>query len=648
MQEELVKSFMAMSQIMESDWHWLHRKMAFIATDAALVALSLYLAFWARFDGSIPLHYIAMLYLLLPFALAIKLLVFQVFHIYRFSWSYMGFEELFNIAIACVFGSLSLTALLFILHSLPAVSGFPRSVIAIDFAFTFLGMAGIRLSKRSARYLYSIRNGCIHGQRAVVIGAGEAGEQLVRSLKQEERSTYWPVCILDDDSSKHRVFIHGVPVLGSRDHLPEFIKTQELNAVLIAMPSAPSHVIRETVELARMGGVKDIKIVPSLSELYNGEYRVSDIREVRPEDVLAREPVSIDLESVERFLKDKDVLVTGAAGSIGSELCRQVLRFTPAKLLALDFDETGLFNLEKDLVRLFPKKKVQIIVGDIRDKARIHSIFQKERPKVVFHAAAYKHVPMMENHPAEAVKTNVFGTRIIIEEACQAEAEAFVLISTDKAINPSSVMGMTKRMAEIISLSLGIGASTRCIAVRFGNVLGSRGSVIPTFMEQIRRGGPVTVTHPEMERYFMTISEAVLLVLQAGAIGKGGEVFVLDMGTQVKILDIAKELIRFHNLEPDKDIPIIFTGVRPGEKLREELLTAEEGVATTTHRQIYIANMNNRLPGEVLQMRLKELKDLIGQEADGRKIKETLVEIIQGSETPIAEGLSHIGLLKQK
>jgi FlaA1/EpsC-like NDP-sugar epimerase len=578
-----------------------------------------------------------MLSLILPFALVIKLLVFQVFHIYRFSLSYIGFEELINTATACVIASISLASMLFIFQTYPALNGFPRSIIAIDFAFTVLGISAIRSIKRSTRYLRTRRNAHPHGQRTFIVGAGDAGELLVRSLIHEENATYWPVGFLDDELRKQGTAIHGVPILGPRSLLPGLIKSQGVNTILIAMPSAPSLVIKETVNIARKGGATDIKILPFLSELYTGEFRISDIREVRPEDVMPRETVSIDLGSVENFLNGKKVLVTGASGSIGSELCRQVLRFTPAKILALDFDETGLFNLENELTRLFPKKKVQIIVGDIRDKPKMHLIFQRERPQVVFHAAAYKHVPMMETYPEEAAKTNVFGTQILIEEAQKAEAEAFVLISTDKAVNPVSVMGMTKRVAEIISLAVGIGATTRCIVVRFGNVLGSRGSVIPTFMEQIGRGGPVTVTHPDMERYFMTIPEAVLLVLQAGTMGKGGEVFILDMGKQVKILDIAKELIRFHGLEPDKDIPIVFTGVRPGEKLFEELHTADEGIETTTHRQIYIAKMNNRLPWELLQRKLVVLKDLIGQDIDEHRIKETLMEVIHDSETTTAE-----------
>lgn len=287
------------------------------------------------------------------------------------------------------------------------------------------------------------------------------------------------------------------------------------------------------------------------------------------------------------------MLITGAAGSIGSELCRQALRFGSAQLFALDIDETGLFNLEQELRRRFPGDKAQILVGDVRDRERIAAIFQQYRPQVVFHAAAYKHVPIMEAFPEEAVKTNVFGTQITIEEACRAETESFVLISTDKAVNPTSIYGATKRAGEMIALNKGKSTTTRCIAVRFGNVLGSRGSVLPVFMEQIRRGGPVTVTHPQMRRYFMITAEAVLLVLQAAAMGQGGEVFVLDMGEPVKILDLARELIRFQGLEPDRDIPIVFTGTRPGEKLYEELLTAEEGTDVTSHQRVFVANKND-------------------------------------------------------
>jgi len=613
-------------------WPRLCRLAAFVLADAVVVAISLWLAFLVRFDGAIPPRYLAMLRYLIPIVLGIKLSIFFLFRAYRFSWPYVGLEELFHVVLGCGVGSLAVATLLFLLHNWRPLSGFPRSTLAIDFAFTLLGTGAIRLSNRTARYLFA-RGGVPKGKRKVlVVGAGEAGEQLVRSLKQDQKASLWPVGFLDDDPRKQGLFIHGVPVLGPRARLPEVMRAKGVDTVIIAMPSAPSRVIRETVELARKGQAKEIKIIPFLSELYTGEVRVSDAREVRPEDVLPREPVSVELGPIERFLKGKRVLVTGAAGSIGSELCRQILRFSPTELVALDFDETGLFNLEMELGRLFPHGKVKTVIANIRERPRISSVFQQERPQVVFHAAAYKHVPLMELHPEEAVKTNVFGTLLVAEEAVRAGAEAFVLISTDKAVNPVSVMGMSKRVAEMIVLTLNGKTSTRFMAVRFGNVLGSRGSVIPIFLDQIRRGGPVTVTHPEMERYFMTTSEAVLLVLQAAAMGSGGEIFVLDMGKPVKILDLAKELIRFHGLEPDKDIPIVFTGPRPGEKLREEVLTAEEGTEATAHKQIYVAKIGRKFTFEDLAGKLEKLAKAIEEQADANMIKMMLREIIYGSE----------------
>ena len=361
------------------------------------------------------------------------------------------------------------------------------------------------------------------------------------------------------------------------------------------MPSASGRVLRETVELARERGVGEVKILPFLSELYSGEVKATDVREVEPEDVLPRDPVKIDTELIKESLSGKRVLVTGASGSIGSEICRQVLRFGAEELLALDIDETGLFNLNRELTRHFSESHVRMIIGDVRDPQRIEDVFSAHHPQVIFHAAAYKHVPLMEQFPGEAVKTNIFGTRTVLEEARRNGVEAFVFISTDKAVNPTSVMGATKRVAETIVRLPDDSSTTRCMAVRFGNVLGSRGSVIPTFVDQIHRGGPVTITHPEMKRYFMLTSEAVLLVLQAGAMGRGGEVFVLDMGDPVMILDLAKDLIRFYGHEPDQDIAIVYTGVRPGEKLYEELLTAEEGTDATTHEKIFVARMNNVL-----------------------------------------------------
>ncbi len=356
-----------------------------------------------------------------------------------------------------------------------------------------------------------------------------------------------------------------------------------------------------------------MQILPGFHELVTGRVSLSDIREIQLEDLLGREPVCIKIQEVESYLKDKIVLVTGAAGSIGSELCRQVSKFSPRMLLALDQEETGLFYVENELREKFPGVCLQVILADIRHKTKIVQIFEKHRPQVIFHAAAYKHVPLMEANPDEAVQNNIFGTLTVTEAAQAWGAEKFVLISTDKAVNPTSVMGASKRVAEMLIQMYNRHGKTTFVAVRFGNVLGSRGSVIPTFQEQIKRGGPVTVTHREMRRFFMVTSEAVLLVLQAGAMGQGGEVFVLDMGAPVKIVDLAHEMIRLSGYEPNKDISVIFTGLRPGEKLYEELLTAEEGVVATKHEKIYVAKISTQVSEKGFQEQLARLQSIIEQ-----------------------------------
>lgn len=582
-------------------------RIGFLLADVVVLSLSLYLAFLLRFDGVIPPRYFSMFLWTLPLVLGGKIPLLILFRTYRFSWDYVGLNELYMTSMACVGGSLAFATALFILRHWPAAVGMPRSILGIDFALTLLGIGGIRLSKRVLQHALKRRRER-EGKRSLIVGAGDAGSQLVRAILEEQKSGFYPIGFIDDDPRKRGLSIHGVSVLGARNRLPGLIRSGQAEAVIIAMPSVSSHVIRETVDLARKAGVEEIKILPFLSELYSGEVKVSAVREVQPEDLLNREPVHIDTEAIGQFLSEKTVLVTGAAGSIGSELCRQILRFGSKRLIAFDIDETGLFNLEKDLERRFPKSRVQVIVGDVREQEKVARTFHQHQPRVVFHAAAYKHVPLMESFPEEAVKTNVFGTRTVVQEACRSGVEVFVMISTDKAVNPTSVMGATKRVAEMEVLAVGKESEARCMAVRFGNVLGSRGSVIPTFMEQIKRGGPVTVTDPGMLRYFMITAEAVLLVLQAGAMGRGGEVFVLDMGEPVEILSLAKDLIRFHGLEPDRDIPIVFTGIRPGEKLYEELLTAEEGTDATSHQRIFVAKMGATLGQEKHTLALKQLQ----------------------------------------
>jgi len=582
----------------------------FVLADAAALGLSLYLAFLVRFDGQIAPRYLSILLSLLPLAVGVKVVVLAFLSMYRFSWSHVGMDELVRTVLSCAGGSLAFAGVLLALRHWPAAAGMPRSILGVDFAFSLLGIAGIRFFKRALSHTFSHAHRETRvGKRTLIVGAGDAGAQLVRALQEEKGSPFVPVGFIDDDPGKQGLVIHGVSVLGSRKDLPNLALRRNVASVVIAMPSVSAHVLRKTVELARESGVGEVKILPFLSKLYSGEIKATDVREVEPEDVLSRDPIKIDTELIKESLSGKRVLVTGASGSIGSEICRQVLRFGVEELLALDIDETGLFNLNRELMEHFTEPRVRVIIGDVRDRKRIEDVFSAYHPQVIFHAAAYKHVPLMEKFPAEAVKKNIFGTKTVLEEARRQSVEAFVFISTDKAVNPTSVMGATKRVAETIVRSPNGSSSTRCMAVRFGNVLGSRGSVIPTFVDQIHRGGPVTVTHPEMKRYFMLTSEAVLLVLQAGAMGRGGEVFVLDMGKSVLILDLAKDLIRFYGHEPDQDIAIVYTGVRPGEKLYEELLTAEEGTDTTTHKKIFVARMNNTLARSDEDLALKELWD---------------------------------------
>ncbi len=568
------------------------RRAGVLALDAVLVAGALALSFWLRFDAAIPRGAVSVLCLCLPIACATKVVVFFFFRLDRLSWKHIGTREVSLMAVATAAGSATLALLLFLLRELHVLAWFPRSILAIDLALTFLAVAGVRFSRRLLDEL-AVRpaaSRAAKNRRALIVGAGDAGAQLAHALEQEKGGAIRVVGFLDDNPHKHGAVLHGIPVLGSRADLLHVSKQLEVSSLLIAMPSAPRAVVRETVALAREAGLQDIRIVPDLAELTTRQITTAELRVLEPSDVLQREEVTIDERPILRFLGGKQVLVTGAAGSIGSELCRQVLRFGASRLVAVDQNETGLFDLEADLRRRFPESDVAMVVGDVRDRERMMALISREAPAVVYHAAAYKHVPMMELYPCEAVRTNVEGTQNVLDAARAAGCEAFVLISTDKAVNPSSIMGATKRVAEMLARD-GAENSTRSLAVRFGNVLGSRGSVLCTFQNQVEARQAVTVTHPAMERYFMVTSEAVQLVLEASAVGRHGQVLVLDMGKPVKIVDLARDVIRFYGLEPDVDVPIVYTGVRPGEKLFEELLTAEEGTEKTDFERLSVARL---------------------------------------------------------
>ena len=607
------------------------RILFFLTIDIVLIAISMWIAFLIRFETRIPSKYVKNLWLLILIAVAVKVPIFYLQGLYRISWSYVSIRELISVSKGVFYGSLLLGTVLFFLKTAPIFTDFPRSILFIDFFLTLFLIGGFRAAKRI--WLQLIKRSPVKGRRTLIVGAGDAGEQLVRSILRADQSDYLPVGFVDDDPSKLGTIIQGVKVLGSRKDIPQLVRAYKVEELLIAIPSAPSVVIRETVELGRKAKVKSIKILPHISELISGKVGLSDVREVQVEDLLGREPVRVDTREIENYLKGKKILVTGAAGSIGSELCRQIARFVPQMLIMLDHEETGLFWINRELREKFHNLKRIAILGDIKDEKKMEWIFTQYSPQIVFHAAAYKHVGMARENPDEAVKNNIFGTKVLGEAALNAGTERFVLISTDKAVNPVGVMGMTKRVAEMVIQDLNRRGSTKFSAVRFGNVLGSRGSVIPIFKEQIKRGGPVTVTHPQMRRYFMTTSEAVLLVLQAAAIGEGGEVFVLDMGKPISILELAKEMIRLSGYEPDKDIPIVITDPDEDEKLFEDILTAEEGTEATRHEQIFKARITTRLGGDELSCYLQKLKELATSGAGQEEIKAILREMIFGHST---------------
>ncbi len=569
-----------------------YRFLVFLLADAFIFASSAYLSFFIRFEGIIPGRYIESIIMLSVINILICLPVFYWQKLYWFTWAYVSVQELVMLLRATAYSFLLALAALFFLREYPLFSGFPRSTIFISYFFIFIFCGGIRFAKRAYLSFFR-RNGAIKtGSRTLIVGAGDAGEQLLRSILAKQDGAYLPIGFVDDNSAKFGNLIHGIKVFGPVENLPEIVKSQAADSIIIALPSAGSKTIKRAVELSRKSGIKNLRVLPSITELIDGQISIANVREVEVEDLLEREPVELDTASIESFVKGKKILITGGAGSIGSELCRQVAKFSPGLLLIIDQDETGIFNISKELKKNFPDLNIVSLVADIADKAKVNKIFYEFKPAIVFHAAAYKHVPLMEEQPDEAVKNNIFGTKIAGEAALENGAEKFIMISTDKAVNPTSVMGASKRICEMVCQSLNGKNSTKFISLRFGNVLNSRGSVIPIFREQIRRGGPVEVTHRDMQRYFMLTSEACLLVMQAGAMGEGGEVFVLDMGKPVKILDLAREMIRLSGFEPDKQIPIVYIGMRPGEKIIEETLTkAEEGTLATKNQKIFVAKL---------------------------------------------------------
>ncbi len=562
------------------------KKLIYLTADMLLVSFALLLAFLLRFGADIPNEYIPVLLFLMPSAILIKITVFYISGFYGQLWPYASLKEGLRLLKGITVSSLILLGVLFFIQQ----SDFPRSVIIIDWLLTLFLVGGSYFFIRARKDIFSSPPRDVKQEKVIIVGAGEAGSMLVKQMQRSPRWGYRPVAILDDDLSKIGLMIHGVRVVGSTRSIPTIIADYPADEVVLAMPSAAREERRRIAIECRDLGIP-CKTVPDITELVDDEINLSQIRDIDPKELLGRKETKIDLKDTIDCYKGKTILITGAAGSIGSELCRQIVDLEPERVIATDISENGLYHLEEEMTSwLNGNSKVlfNIRVMDVRDNYAVERILKRYKPEIIFHAAAYKHVPMMERHPIEAMENNFLGTRVMIEAARRHNSERFVLISTDKAVNPTSIMGLSKRFAEqSVKVAASEGGNTKFMAVRFGNVLGSNGSVIPKFKRQIKSGGPITVTHPDITRYFMTIHEAVYLVIQAAAMGAGGEIFLLNMGEPVRIADLARSMIRLSGLEPEKDIPIKFTGLRPGEKLYEELYGQDEAVSKTRHPQIF-------------------------------------------------------------
>ncbi len=560
-----------------------NRRIIVFLCDLILIGLSLCFAFLLRFDFSIPQAELRLFWECLMVVVVVKPLLFITIGFYQSMWRYASLQDAIEILKGVTFSSiLAVFAVLFLGQFTPI----PRSIFVLDWILLFALLASSRLLWRICRETYVVSRSC-EGPRALIVGAGEAGSLLLKEIRRQPHAAYTICGFVDDDPEKKGMKLHGIPVLGSTKQLKPMIIANEIEDVIIAMPSADGKTLRSIMDSCKNANVT-FKTLPSIGELIDGTLTISQIKNVEIEDLLGRDPVVLDRDLICGYLTGKRVLVSGAGGSIGSEICRQVALFGPEKLILLDQAETPLYEIEKELVARFPEVRLLPLVADVRDRDQIMLAFEEFAPEVVFHAAAYKHVPMMEYNPAQAVLNNVFGSRNIADAAHQTKVRNLVMISTDKAVNPTNVMGATKRAAEIYIQALSRVSSTRFTTVRFGNVLGSNGSVIPLFKEQIAKGGPVTVTDKRIIRYFMTIPEATQLVLQAGSMGNGSEILVLDMGEPVRIVDLAEELIRLSGLTPYEDIDIVVTGLRPGEKLFEELLIDGEGILPTAHSKIKV------------------------------------------------------------
>ena len=582
--------------------------------------LAIYVRYNLFFEPQ-AIEFIENIFQYLPVNLIFTVIVFAAFRLYQGIWKYASASDLVNIILACLVSAVTQTVGMTLMGL-----RFPRSYPFMYFAVMTAGISIFRFTYRILAYFRQKQQGLIKEGKTntMIVGAGEAGNTLLKELQNSKFVEQNVCCLVDDDPGKIGKYLRGVLVAGNRKDICRLAEEYHIDEIMIAIPSASHAEIQELLDICSQTSCK-LKVLPGIYQLVNGEVSVSKLRNVEIEDLLGREPIDTQVESIMGYVSGKVVLVTGGGGSIGSELCRQIARHEPRQLVIFDIYENNAYDIQQELKRDYPELNLVVLIGSVRNTHRINGVFEKYHPQIVYHAAAHKHVPLMEDSPNEAIKNNVMGTYKTAQAADKYGVSRFVLISTDKAVNPTNIMGASKRLCEMVIQMMNNRSKTEFVAVRFGNVLGSNGSVIPLFKKQIEEGGPVTVTHPDIIRYFMTIPEAVSLVLQAGARAKGGEIFVLDMGKPVKILDLALNLIRLSGLKPYEDIDIVFTGLRPGEKLYEELLMDEEGLQSTDNELIHIGKPID-FDEELFTHQLEELDEL--SRMDSPKIKEKVMEVV--------------------
>ena len=599
------------------------RRASALLADALMAAAANYLAFWLRFDGEIPAQYWTLWLQTVPCLVLIRGLAFVWLHLYDSLWQYVGLRDLRAIA-ASVAASSAVFCL--VIRGLLGLRAYPRTVFVMDLVLMVFLMATVRVSWRLGReYLTSARS-----KRVLIFGAGDAGEAIVREILTGGEHGYRPVGFVDDDPAKVGQRIHGVQVLGTRADLPRIIRETGPSEVLVAIARATPPMLRQVVKALESHKLP-IKAVPHLRDMLDGRVRLHEFRDLAVADLLGRDPVGLDVATVKHLVEGKRVLVTGAGGTIGSELCRQIAALGPKSLVLFERYENALWAVERSVAGLRPAGRIHSVIADVTDERRVDEVLADHRPQLILHAAAHKHVPLMELNPCEAIKNNVRGTRIVGEAAVRHGVERFVLISSDKAVNPSSVMGATKRVAELLVMALAERGATGFVVVRFGNVMGSNGSVIPLFLEQIQAGGPVTVTHPDMRRYFMLIPEAVQLVLQAAALGETGALYVLDMGEEIRVVDMARNLIRLSGFIPEREIPIVYTGIRPGEKLSEELVASDETIEASRLEGVRRVRSARETSAESLDRAVAQIEQLADQGATGAVMQQlcTMVSLFR-------------------